>query len=189
MAQGLLLKLSEVVHIEIAVTFKKVLVDLDAQCADQAQTALRIGKNPHDMGAALDLLVQPLQHVRSLQMLVVLARQPVEGQPLQCCPRPRRPVAGTSLATCRSRQRGRRGLPPDPAGAEHDAQRIDGAVVDDAPALGIGFVDGFENAVGAGWHRRLRSDAGWIGLQSLQTRLRGDAGSLSSSHHAPILCR
>jgi hypothetical protein len=34
------------------------------------------------MAAALDLLVEPLQHICRFEMLVVLARQPVKGQRL-----------------------------------------------------------------------------------------------------------
>ena len=59
-----------------------VLVGLDRQCPHQPQAALAIGEDAHDMGAAPDLLVQSLQHVGRLEMLMVLPRQPVEGQRL-----------------------------------------------------------------------------------------------------------
>jgi hypothetical protein len=36
----------------------------------------------HDVGAALDLLVEALQHVGRFEMLMMLARQPIEGQRL-----------------------------------------------------------------------------------------------------------
>ena len=38
----------------------------------------------------------------------------------------------------------------DRAGAQHDTEGVDGAVVDDRPSLGIGLVDGFEHLVLAG---------------------------------------
>ena len=37
-----------------------VLVGLDRQCPYQPQAALAIGEDAHDMGASLELLVQPL---------------------------------------------------------------------------------------------------------------------------------
>ncbi len=57
-------------------------MDLGTQRADQAETAGRVGKDPDDPGAPLDLLVEPLEHVRALEMLVVLARQAIEVQRL-----------------------------------------------------------------------------------------------------------
>jgi hypothetical protein len=36
---------------------KPVLVSLDGQGTDQAQAALRIGKDPHHLGAAFNFLV------------------------------------------------------------------------------------------------------------------------------------
>jgi len=62
--------------------FEPVLVGLDRKRPHQPQTALGIGEDAHDMGAALDLLVQPLQHVGALEMLMMLAGQPIEGQRL-----------------------------------------------------------------------------------------------------------
>ena len=57
-----------------------VLVGLDCQCAHQPQTAVAIGEDAHDMGAAPDLLVQSLQHVGQFEVLMVLPRQSVKGQ-------------------------------------------------------------------------------------------------------------
>jgi hypothetical protein len=57
-----------------------VLVSLDRECPHQPQAAVAIGEDAHDMGAASDLLVQPLQHVGRLEMLVVLPRQLIERQ-------------------------------------------------------------------------------------------------------------
>ena len=59
-----------------------VLVGFDRECPHQSQAAVAIGKDAHDKGAAPDLLVQSLQHIGRLQMLVVLARQPIERQRL-----------------------------------------------------------------------------------------------------------
>ena len=52
--------LLQMVHVEVARGFEPVLVHLDGQSPHQPQTALGIGKDAHDMGAALQLLVQPL---------------------------------------------------------------------------------------------------------------------------------
>ena len=40
-----------------------VLMGLDRQCPHQPQTAVAIGEDAHDMGAAPDFLVQSLQHI------------------------------------------------------------------------------------------------------------------------------
>jgi hypothetical protein len=45
-------------HVEIARGFEPVLVHLDRQRPHLPQTALGVGKDAHDMGAALQLLVQ-----------------------------------------------------------------------------------------------------------------------------------
>ena len=64
---------------------------LGAQRQHQPPAGLRVGEDPDDAGAPLDLLVQPLEQVRALQVLVVLARQPLERQRLaddanaSCC--------------------------------------------------------------------------------------------------------
>src|SRR6202163_4360562 len=55
-----------------------VLVGLDGERPHQPQAALAIGEDAHDMGAPLDLLVQALQHVGRFEMLMMLARQPIE---------------------------------------------------------------------------------------------------------------
>jgi hypothetical protein len=57
-------------------------VHLDRERTDQAQADFGVAEDTDDMGAPLDLLVQPLQQVGRLQVLVVLARQPVEAQRL-----------------------------------------------------------------------------------------------------------
>ena len=56
--QGLFLVLPQMVHVQIARGFQPVLVHLHGQCPDQPQTALGIGEDAHDRGAAFDLLVQ-----------------------------------------------------------------------------------------------------------------------------------
>jgi hypothetical protein len=48
-------------------------VGFDTERADQPQTALSIREDADNVGAAFDLLVQPLQHIGALQVLVVLA--------------------------------------------------------------------------------------------------------------------
>jgi hypothetical protein len=55
-------------------------VCLDGERPDEPQAALLVGEDPHDMGAALDLLIEPLEHVGALHVLMVLARQPIESE-------------------------------------------------------------------------------------------------------------
>jgi hypothetical protein len=80
--EGFLLVLVQVVHVEVAMLFEPVLMGFDCQRPHQPQAALGIGEDPHDVGAALDLLVEALEHVGRFEMLMVLARQPVESQGL-----------------------------------------------------------------------------------------------------------
>src|SRR5947207_4408759 len=70
------------VHVEIARGFEPVLVHLDSQYPDQPQTARGVGEDAHDMGAALQFLVQPFEHVGRLHVLVIRQRQPVVGRSL-----------------------------------------------------------------------------------------------------------
>ncbi len=74
--------LVQVVHVEVAMLFEPVLVGLDRQRPHQPEAAFRIGEDPNHMSTALDLLVEPLQHVGRFEMLMVLARQPVKSQRL-----------------------------------------------------------------------------------------------------------
>ncbi len=53
---------------------------LDAQGPHQPQTRFGARGDPHHPGAALDLLVQPLEQVGGLEMFVVGPGQTVEGQ-------------------------------------------------------------------------------------------------------------
>ena len=62
--------------------FEPILMGFDRERPHQPEAAFGIGKDPHDMGAALDLLVEALEHVGRLEMLMVLARQPVKSQRL-----------------------------------------------------------------------------------------------------------
>ena len=78
-AQRLLFVFVQIFHVEVAVLFEPVLVGLDRQRPHQTQATLGIGEDPHHLGAALDLLVEALQHVGRFQMLMVLARQAVKG--------------------------------------------------------------------------------------------------------------
>ena len=57
-------------------------MSLSGKCADQAQTALGVGKNPHDQGPPFDFFVESLKHIRGFQMLVMLQRQFIEAQRL-----------------------------------------------------------------------------------------------------------
>ena len=59
-----------------------ILMRLDGERPHQPQTALAIGEDAYDMGAASDLLVQSLEHISRFEVLMVLARQPVTGQGL-----------------------------------------------------------------------------------------------------------
>src|SRR5215472_16217602 len=79
-AQRLLLVLAQIVHVEVAMLLEPVLVGLHCEGPHQPQTAVPIGEDAHDMGTPLDLLVQALQHIGRFKVLMVLARQPVEGQ-------------------------------------------------------------------------------------------------------------
>src|SRR5215472_2732983 len=81
-AQRLLLVLAQIVHVEVAMLLEPVLVGLHREGPHQPQTAVAIREDAHDMGPPLDLLVQALQHVGRLEVLMVLARQPVKGQGL-----------------------------------------------------------------------------------------------------------
>jgi hypothetical protein len=74
--------LSEFVHVDISVGLHPVLVGFDGERPDEAQAALNIWEEAHDVGSTPDLLVETLQHVGGLEVLVVLARQPEEGQRL-----------------------------------------------------------------------------------------------------------
>ena len=53
-----------------------------AERPNQAQAARGVGKDADDVGAPLDLLVQTFQEIGRLQVFVMLAGQPVEGQRL-----------------------------------------------------------------------------------------------------------
>jgi hypothetical protein len=82
MAQGLLLVFTQIVHVQVAMLFEPVLVGLDCERSHQAEATLFIGKDPHDMGPAFEFFVQAFQHVGAFEMLMMLARQPVEGEGL-----------------------------------------------------------------------------------------------------------
>jgi hypothetical protein len=47
---------------------------LDGERADQAQTTVRIRKDPHHECPPFDFVVQPLQHIRRLQVFVMRPR-------------------------------------------------------------------------------------------------------------------
>jgi hypothetical protein len=58
-------------HVQVTVGFDPILVDFDRQCSDQPQQLCSLG-NSDDMGAAFELLVDPLEHIGTLKMFVVL---------------------------------------------------------------------------------------------------------------------
>ena len=68
----LLLLFSEQVHVQVPRRFYPVLVHLYCQRPHQPKTARRIREDPHHQRPPFQLLVEPLQHVRRLQVLVVL---------------------------------------------------------------------------------------------------------------------
>jgi len=82
---GLLLLLGEQGHVEVTVLFQPGFVGLDAQRQHQAQTTGRVREDAHDPGAPLDLLVQTLEQVGALQVLLVLAWQPVKVRVSPMC--------------------------------------------------------------------------------------------------------
>ena len=61
-------------HVEVTVGFDPVLVDLDGEGADEPQRTLLVGKDADDMGAPLDLLIEPLKHIGAFEMFVMLSR-------------------------------------------------------------------------------------------------------------------
>jgi hypothetical protein len=63
LAQGELLVLSEVVHVDVPVCLQPVLVGFDGERPNQAQTAFGIGEDAHDIGSAPDLLVEAFEDV------------------------------------------------------------------------------------------------------------------------------
>ena len=73
MQQVLRLLLGEV-HVEVAVVFEPPLVGFRAERPDQSETARRVGEDADHPGTALDLLVEPIEEVRRLQVFVVLPR-------------------------------------------------------------------------------------------------------------------
>ncbi len=73
---------SEIVHVDVAVSLHPVLMGFDGECAHEAQAAFGVGKDTHDIGSAADFLVEALEHVGALEVLVVGAWQPEEGERL-----------------------------------------------------------------------------------------------------------
>ena len=69
----LLALLAEHFHVEVAVGFDPVLVDLDGESPNEPQRALLVGEDANDMSAAFDLLIEPLEHVGAFKMFVVFS--------------------------------------------------------------------------------------------------------------------
>ena len=82
LAQAGFLVLPEIVHVEIAMGFEPVFMGLDGQVSDEAQAGLCVWKDAHDVSSAFDLFIEPFEHVGALEMLMVLAGKPVEGERL-----------------------------------------------------------------------------------------------------------
>ena len=76
----LLFVLFQVLHIQISRGLNPVLVHLDGKRPDQAQAGRRVGEDAYHQRLPLDLLVQPLQEIRRLQIFVMLPWQAVERQ-------------------------------------------------------------------------------------------------------------
>lgn len=66
-------------HVQITMDFDPILVNFERHRPDQPQGAVLIRKHADDMGSALRLLVDPLEHVRAFEMFVVLSWPPVKG--------------------------------------------------------------------------------------------------------------
>lgn len=64
----------------VAAGDRPVVVLLDEQRPHQAHDARLVGKNADDIGAPLDLLVQPLQRIRGVQRRAVRVRTRHERQ-------------------------------------------------------------------------------------------------------------
>jgi hypothetical protein len=63
LTQGLFLVLAEMLHVQVAGALEPVLVHLDRQRPHQSQSVLGVGEDAHNVGPALDLLVQAFEHV------------------------------------------------------------------------------------------------------------------------------
>lgn len=69
-------------HVEVACGLRPVLVGLDRRRPDQPRAAFGVGKDAHDAGAPLELLVEALEHVGRLHVFVMGQGQPVVGRGL-----------------------------------------------------------------------------------------------------------
>jgi hypothetical protein len=68
------LVLPEIVHVEVAAGSRRLLG------LARGAGRPRHWEDAHDVGPAFDLLVEPFEHVCALEMLMMLARQAVEGE-------------------------------------------------------------------------------------------------------------
>jgi hypothetical protein len=75
--QQLFLVLLQMLHVQIAHRFEPVLMGLDRERPDEPQATFRIRKDPDNMGAPLDLLIETLEHIRGLHVLVMGERKTV----------------------------------------------------------------------------------------------------------------
>jgi hypothetical protein len=74
--------LAEGLHVEVAVGVDPFLVGFDGEGAGQTQAGLSVGEDAHDVGASLQLLVEAFKQVGRLEVFVVGAGQPLEGEGL-----------------------------------------------------------------------------------------------------------
>src|SRR4029077_12847595 len=63
-------------HIQVAVGFDPILVDFDRQRTNEPQAALLIRKDSDDMGAAFELLIDPLEHIGALKKQTTMSTFP-----------------------------------------------------------------------------------------------------------------
>ena len=76
----LFLVLLEHDHVEVTSRLDPILVDFHRQSPDQPKRAFLVGEDTDDVGASLDLFVEPLEHVGRFHVFVVLLGKPVERQ-------------------------------------------------------------------------------------------------------------
>ena len=116
-AQAFTAVLLEVDHVQIAIGFQPILVDLDRQCSDQAQTAWGIGNHTHDVSAPLDLLVHALRACWSTSGACGAAGAGCRRRTSpRWCPRPKPSASDNGPASVPATLRGRYAPPRDCAG-------------------------------------------------------------------------
>ena len=59
---------------------KPTFVDLNRQRSDQPEATLRVRKDPDHMGPALELLIEPFEHIGAFEMFMMFLGQPVKSE-------------------------------------------------------------------------------------------------------------